>query len=442
MRRLYSGGVFAGFLSVAIAMAGCGGGSGTGAPLIGAPPTATPAATATPSPVPTSATATSPLSAGAVVPVPAFGGYSGSIGFPADAAISGAITLTASTTPPAGALKTLQRGRHVLSDPAGAVPLPFNISFTVSQDIPPPDKPSFTSTNAFVLNVPPGIPLAGIDIFLAVLDVTNPNAAQIVWISQGTVSGSTLNFAATQAATPYRLFAGHTYDAGFYVKPSAATPVPTATPVVTPVPTATPVVTPVPTATPVVTPVPTATPAVTPVPTATPVVTPVPTATPVVTPVPTATPVVTPMPTPTPAGSSATTTQTIMPSPGSVAIPSFGGFTGTVGFTKNDSSGGTVTMTSSTTPLAGEPPGGSKTVFYLSVTVNNTITFDAGKASGTITSSALSAAKAYTATLYYYGYPVGSQKLGSPINSTLTFDSPISGKVNGGTNAVLEISEN
>ena len=143
-------------------------------------------------------------------------------------------------------------------------------------------------------------------------------------------------------------------------------------------------------------------------------------------------------------GTSLGSTQSVVPAGGSFTVPAFAGFTGSVGYTSNNASGATVTLTSSLTPVLGEPTG-SGVVFYLNalLTSSSSVIFNSGTATVTLTSSALLSNKTYNVNIYVSGIPISSTNAGSPTNGSLSFNSPISAQtVPAGTNVVIEIVQN
>jgi hypothetical protein len=146
------------------------------------------------------------------------------------------------------------------------------------------------------------------------------------------------------------------------------------------------------------------------------------------------------------------TSTPILAAGGSLSLPAFGGFSGSIGYPTNNAPAGAVNavLESSTTNL-GTLPSAPGAIFHeqfqLSSTTTQSVTFNSGTATGSFSSSALSPAKTYT--LYVYipalagNTPYATQSLGSPSGSTISFTSPISGiTIPVGVSVVLELGQN
>jgi len=143
-------------------------------------------------------------------------------------------------------------------------------------------------------------------------------------------------------------------------------------------------------------------------------------------------------------GTSLSSTQSVIAAGGTLVLPPFAGWTGSLGYTSNNASGATITLTSSTTAVSGEPSN-TGVVFYINalLTSSSSVTFNAGSATVSLSSSALLSNHTYTANFYTFGFLVGSASAGSPSNGTLSFASPITSQtVSGGTSVVIELVQN
>lgn len=142
----------------------------------------------------------------------------------------------------------------------------------------------------------------------------------------------------------------------------------------------------------------------------------------------------------------ASSTQTIQPGGGTLTIPAFGGFSGSIRYTPNNSTGASVTLTSSTTPLAGEPNGGTATKLYLNAVLHvpsGNLTYGAGYFTLEVASPALSPTTTYSAWFFTGGAPGRSVNLGSPRNGMLVLNVPTKGyTVPNGARVVFELRQN
>ena len=160
---------------------------------------------------------------------------------------------------------------------------------------------------------------------------------------------------------------------------------------------------------------------------------PTPTITPTPTPTPTATVTPTPSPTPTCSGTS-TLTQPLVDAGGTLVVPQICTFTGTVTYASNNApSGMTITFTTSVQNVFGVPsPNGGTPIMYtrtkLGTTQGTNVKFDdCSSCNATITSPTLSPSQTYALCAYIGTFPVqqAPEVVGSPVNGTVTYPSPL-----------------
>ena len=219
LRPFMAGGAF--FFVSALAACGGGGGGTSATPPITNPVSATPSTpTPSPSPVPISASSvvTVPSSGGSAA-IPAFGGYSGNLNFPAPASGAGAtLNVTSSLTPPSGvpALSSALR-----------VPKGVGASALFYVALAPISSVAFASTAGLTL-ILPSAATPGQNYFLASYSSANASAGFQAAAGPASVSGSSVTFATS--SNPQTLAAGTTYVYALYelVAPTP-TPSPSAT---------------------------------------------------------------------------------------------------------------------------------------------------------------------------------------------------------------------
>ncbi|MEO6990842.1 MAG: hypothetical protein ABI346_00665 [Candidatus Baltobacteraceae bacterium] len=133
---------------------------------------------------------------------------------------------------------------------------------------------------------------------------------------------------------------------------------------------------------------------------------------------------------------------------GTLKVPPFAKFGGSIGYTSNNApSGTTITLISSVQNLAHVPnPPSGTAIFYIQATLSSsqfTIVFNSGNASATIASKKLVAAKTYTVYAYALGQLVGQFNAGHPKNGKLHFTSPINGQtIPTGVTVTVQLAQN
>jgi hypothetical protein len=157
-----------------------------------------------------------------------------------------------------------------------------------------------------------------------------------------------------------------------------------------------------------------------------------------------------PIPALVPDANFAKATEKINSSGGTLFVPKFGGFSGSVGYPSNNAlPGTTITLISSTTDINHAPqPSQGTVVFYLQArlkSITGYVTFNTGTASATLRSSSLLSSKTYSIYAYAFGKPLHGTpyNIGSPKNGRLTFTSPINGgTVPAGVTVTVELDQN
>jgi hypothetical protein len=198
------------FLVAALSVAGCAGGSSSPSP-----------ASTGSSLTPASVTALIPNGTGSIAAAP-LGGYQATLGVGSGATPGTTVTVTSSTTAPAGAAapSSVRRAASIV----GAVPF-FYLTLTFSQTTP---AAVFTGQTLVLSGFP-----AAANYSEEFDDATVAPATKLAAFP-GTLSDTTLSFTSIFAGTPSFL-AGHTYLLMFYYVPGPA-PSPTAAASGTPVP--------------------------------------------------------------------------------------------------------------------------------------------------------------------------------------------------------------
>ncbi len=201
--------------ALAVTLAQCSGSGGTASTMA---PTPTP----TPSPMPSGLVI--PAGGGTLTLFTAAqaSGYAGTLTVPAATTGGSALTVTTSTTLPAGLPTVLSRGRRPLQVTDTPV---FYFSLTLSSTMSWPTTPSFTITL-------PSAAQSGVSYYFAFYDPTKASLGfQLTAVGPATVSGSTLTFPATSNAVT--LTGGVTYWFALYYT-TGASPTPTPSPSPTP----------------------------------------------------------------------------------------------------------------------------------------------------------------------------------------------------------------
>jgi hypothetical protein len=204
--------VFFVVLAAAI-LAACGGGGGGGGGSFCCPATPTP----TPIPLPTSEATSAPISATATTPVQftaISGGTSGSITLPAANAATTASLTFQNAIPSSVAAPSMRglKGRAIIG--GSNLQTLAVITLSVTSTIAVTSTPAFSFT---LSSAPSG------DAYVAMFDENNPANGWNVLLGPGTISGSTVSFAATTFVPPFTLTAKDTYVFALIASSSAAT---------------------------------------------------------------------------------------------------------------------------------------------------------------------------------------------------------------------------
>ncbi len=225
-------------------LAACGGGGGGGGATV--VPTQAPA---TPTPVPTTAAVSIPVgAASSTTSLGSVASESATLGLAAASSGSGSATAQLALTAPAGA-PTLQSATR-LPRAIGTT----NLTALLFIALTPTATLSFPSTPSFTFTFPSGFALAaGTAAYIAEYDPTQPSAGWQPFLGPGTLSGTTIAFAAVSRSVTFQanqtyLFVLFTTGAVIGVPTAAPSPTPTPTPTATPTSKASATPTPTPTA--------------------------------------------------------------------------------------------------------------------------------------------------------------------------------------------------
>jgi hypothetical protein len=131
-------------------------------------------------------------------------------------------------------------------------------------------------------------------------------------------------------------------------------------------------------------------------------------------------------PTPVATSSAASETVPLPPNGGTISIPNFGDFTGTATTSAlSVGAGATVTITDSTMQVASPPvpvPAGQTGVFFVELSLSETVTFTNANIPTTITSpSQIVPGATYTANVYALGGPVQAQQTAVASGHSVSF---------------------
>ncbi len=193
-------------------LAACGGGGGGSGNSFCCPATPTP----TPIPLPSSEATTAPISASTTTPVQFAkinGGASGAITLPAGNAATTASLTFQNAIPSSVAAPSMRelKGRAVIG--GSNLQTLAVITLSVSSTIAVTSTPAFSFT---LSSAPSG------DTYVAMFDENNPANGWNVLLGPGTISGSTVSFAATTFTPPFTLTANDTYVFALIASSSAA----------------------------------------------------------------------------------------------------------------------------------------------------------------------------------------------------------------------------
>jgi subtilisin family serine protease len=229
--------------AVATVLYACGGGGGGSSVTVPGVPASTPAPTPSPTTAPQSSSTqvNTGTSAGATATfAPILGGYSGSLVLPATTSGSGVTTLVLAATNPTGV--TLASSARRLPKAIGGTLTPYvYVALTPAATLTFPSWPAFSFTFSGTISLP-----AGSSLYVGVYSAANPGAGWSTLAGPGTVSGSTVTFAATPGPVTFTTGVQYVFvlfsTAQVLVIPSptpAPSPTPTRTASPSPSPTAT-----------------------------------------------------------------------------------------------------------------------------------------------------------------------------------------------------------
>jgi hypothetical protein len=200
-----------GLLAVALSWAACGSGGSSAVP-----PAAAGGSGGVGAPVTSSSVVYALAPGGSTQPLPAAGGYGGSIAFPAfDVPAGATITATSSATAPSAVLRAASLG----SRSTGTINVYYSVRLTPSHTLAFPTVPAFT------VLLPPGARVADQQFYYEISEPA-PAGAASAFRTEGpaSISGRTLTF--LPSAIPLTLKAGVSYTFGFYGSATVATSTP------------------------------------------------------------------------------------------------------------------------------------------------------------------------------------------------------------------------
>ena len=152
-----------------------------------------------------------------------------------------------------------------------------------------------------------------------------------------------------------------------------------------------------------------------------------------------------------PDAKSAKQTEPIDKAGGTLTLPAYGGYSGTLGYPSNNApSGSKIALETSTTDIHHAPkPRGKKVLMYEQATLKSSasqITFKSGSGSGSISGPGIVTSHTYALYAYALGISVPGfpMQLGHPTsNGTISFSSPLSGQsIPTGIGVTIELVQN